>query len=270
MGVALTHAEINFLILERHGVGASFARWPDEMRLITPSFPPTRLECWISTPSPLGCQRTVCRSSTHGKTIRSASGHGRRILRVAGSREHECTKLEVEGVFHIDTGTDTIKSKHVIWAAGEYQYPRMTGLEGIENCRHTATIDNYESIEGDDFIVVGGYESGVDVAYHLARRGKRVRLIDRECPWDADTDDPSVALSTYSLERSRTEYFTKNVELIGNTTIQSVTHEDGVYEVTAENGETFRTPSQPLWAGGFVKPPTRRNCLKHVKMVFHC
>ena len=28
-----------FTILERHQVGASFSRWPEEMHLITPSFP---------------------------------------------------------------------------------------------------------------------------------------------------------------------------------------------------------------------------------------
>ncbi|NJL50098.1 MAG: NAD(P)-binding domain-containing protein, partial [Leptolyngbyaceae cyanobacterium SM2_5_2] len=28
-----------FVILERHQVGASFSRWPEEMHLITPSFP---------------------------------------------------------------------------------------------------------------------------------------------------------------------------------------------------------------------------------------
>ena len=27
-----------FVILERHEIGASFARWPEEMRFITPSF----------------------------------------------------------------------------------------------------------------------------------------------------------------------------------------------------------------------------------------
>ncbi|MEL7337575.1 MAG: NAD(P)-binding domain-containing protein, partial [Planctomycetota bacterium] len=38
--VALKHAGIeNFAVLDRHGVGASFASWPAETRFITPSFP---------------------------------------------------------------------------------------------------------------------------------------------------------------------------------------------------------------------------------------
>ena len=40
VGVALKHAGIeNFVILERHIIGASFAAWPAETRFITPSFP---------------------------------------------------------------------------------------------------------------------------------------------------------------------------------------------------------------------------------------
>lgn len=39
-GVVLKDLGIeNFVILERHQVGASFSRWPEEMKFITPSFP---------------------------------------------------------------------------------------------------------------------------------------------------------------------------------------------------------------------------------------
>ncbi|MDQ2050022.1 NAD(P)-binding domain-containing protein [Natronolimnohabitans sp. A-GB9] len=37
--VALDSLEIDFAILERDCIGASFRQWPDEMRLLTPSFP---------------------------------------------------------------------------------------------------------------------------------------------------------------------------------------------------------------------------------------
>ena len=38
--VALRHAGIeNYLVCERHTVGASFASWPAETRFITPSYP---------------------------------------------------------------------------------------------------------------------------------------------------------------------------------------------------------------------------------------
>ena len=110
-----------------------------------------------------------------------------------------------------------MRAKHVIWAAGEFQYPRLNGFVGSELCRHTATIASYEELDGDDFIIVGGYESGVDAAYHLAYRDKRVRLFDKGCPWKDESSDPSVALSTYSLERMREDWFEEHVELFPQT-----------------------------------------------------
>ena len=153
--------------------------------------------------------------------------------------------------FEITTGTDTLHAKHVVWAAGEFQYPRLSGFEGSELCQHTATITSYEELTGDDFIVIGGYESGVDAAYHLSYHDKRVRLFDKKCPWNDKSSDPSIALSTYSLERMRYEWFEQHVELVADTPIASVSQVDEGYEVKAVDGRTFLTPEQPLYAGGF-------------------
>jgi glycine/D-amino acid oxidase-like deaminating enzyme len=55
-GVVLKDLGIeNFVILERHQVGASFSFWPQEMRFITPSFPShgganLSLNVWESIP----------------------------------------------------------------------------------------------------------------------------------------------------------------------------------------------------------------------------
>ncbi len=43
----------SYAILERGEVGAAFQQWPEEMRLITPSFPATASATATSTPSPL-------------------------------------------------------------------------------------------------------------------------------------------------------------------------------------------------------------------------
>ena len=60
--------------------------------------------------------------------------------------------------------------------------------------------------------IIGGYESGVDAAYHLAKRNKKIHLFDLESP-DEDSSDPSVSLSTFSYERMRHPTFGKNVKL---------------------------------------------------------
>ena len=83
----------------------------------------------------------------------------------------------------------------------------------------------YGDLDGDEFLVIGGYESGIDAAYHLALQGKRVTVLDSECPWDDESSDPSIALSTYSLERMRDPLFKKHVELFANTPVAAVAAE---------------------------------------------
>ena len=43
--------------------------------------------------------------------------------------------INVGDKFHIETDTGTLKTKHVIWAAGEFQYPKLNGFDGCELCR---------------------------------------------------------------------------------------------------------------------------------------
>jgi thioredoxin reductase len=168
-------------------------------------------------------------------------------------REHVDVKQirKIEDEFCIETCEETLRAKHVIRAAGEFQYPRLNVCPGSDLCRHTATIPSYEGLDGDDFIVIGGYESGVDAAYHLSYRDKRVRLFDRGCPWKEESSDPSVALSTYSQERMREDWFEDHVELFPNTWVAAVSKVDTGYEVETKDGRTFQTPTQPLLAGGF-------------------
>ena len=70
-------------------------------------------------------------------------------------------------------------------------------------------------------------------------------------PWKEESSDPSVALSTFSFERMEHPSFGENVKLFAETTIQSVTYEDGVYEVKTQDGKIFQSKVQPLLASGF-------------------
>jgi len=153
--------------------------------------------------------------------------------------------------FCIETADESIQARHVIWAAGEFQYPRFGGFEGSELCRHTATIASYQKLAGEEFVIVGGCESGVDAAYHLACRGKRVRVVDQGCPWKEERSDPSVALSTYSLERMQADPFKQHVELFPRTPIASVALSGAAFDVTAQDGRRFQTTAPPLLAYGF-------------------
>ncbi|MEM9828301.1 MAG: NAD(P)-binding domain-containing protein, partial [Planctomycetota bacterium] len=153
--------------------------------------------------------------------------------------------------FHIRTSEQMLRAKHVIWAAGEFQYPQLNGFPGSELCRHTASVGSYAELEGDEFSIIGGYESGVDAAYHLAYYDRKVRLFDKRCPWKDESSDPSIALSTYSLERMREDWFGEHVELFPDTPIASVSKTKGGFEILALDGRHFSSTTQPLLAGGF-------------------
>lgn len=255
IAVALKDAGIeNFVVLERDQVGASFDAWPKQTRFITPSFPTNSIGMLDLNSIAIGVSPAYSLEVEH-PTGRDFAAH----LRVVAAyfelpvREHTGV-LRISKVgdgFRVETPDETLRAKHVIWAAGEYQYPRLNGFPGSELCRHTATIPDYKQLEGDDFVVIGGYESGFDAAYHLAYHDKRSRLIDRGCPWQEQTSDPSATLSTYSLERMREPWFKEQVELLANTAVESVEQNNGMYEVLASDGRRFPTPVRPLLAGGF-------------------
>ncbi|MCY3886398.1 MAG: NAD(P)-binding domain-containing protein [Chloroflexi bacterium] len=253
--VTLRHAGIeNFVVFERHTVGASFASWPMETRFITPSYATNSIGMLDLNSIAIGTSPAFTLGVEH-PTGEDYAMYLRAVARFfelpvrQGADVMQVAK--VGDGFRIDTADETLQAKHVIWAAGEFQYPRLGGFVGSQLCRHTATVAGYEELDGDDFIVVGGYESGVDAAYHLACRGKRVRLFDKNCPWEEESSDPSVALSPFTLERMRADRFVEQVELFPNTPIESVARVDAMYEVTARDGHRFQTHVPPLWAGGF-------------------
>ena len=255
VSIALIHAGVeNFLIVDRDTVGASFDSWPAETRFITPSFPSNSIGMLDLNSIAIGVSPAYSMKIEH-PTGPEFAQHLRDIAEYFELPLQENTDVKTiekkEGFFHLETNQGTLFANNVIWSAGEYQYPCTDVFTGSELCRHTATVPSYAELEGDDFLIIGGYESGVDAAYHLSNRNKKVRLFDLNAPWDAATSDPSVALSTYSFERMRNPKFEENTELYPETIVNSVTLTDGIYEVNTEDGQTFQSKVQPLLAAGF-------------------
>ncbi len=257
MGIAVTlgHAGIeNFVVLERDKVGASFAAWPAETRFITPSFPSNSIGMLDLNAIAIGVSPAYSLEVEH-PTGEEYASHLRAIAKHFKLPVKQQTDVKdvkkVGDEFHVELEQDTLRAKHVVWAAGEFQYPRLNGFAGSEFCRHTATVPSYQDLPGDDFIIIGGYESGVDAAYHLAYHDKKVRLFDRGCPWKDESSDPSIALSTYSQERMREDWFEEQVELFPESPIESVSQKGDDYEVITKDGSNFQTSTQPLLAGGF-------------------
>ncbi len=260
VSVTLQDAGIeNFLVVERHTVGSSFAAWPDETRFITPSFTTNSVGMLDLNSIAIGTSPAYSLKVEHPTGL----DYARYVRLVASQNEipvrEKTNVLRVSKIgdeFVIDTDTDTIRARHVIWAAGEFQYPSLSEFTGSELCRHTAMIDSYESLEGDDFVVIGGFESGIDAAYHLAERARPVRVFECDRPWEETTSDPSSAMSTFTRERMSESCFPRNVKLYPGPLVHAVsrtgrTYEIATIDIATMDERTFRTTSQPILAGGF-------------------
>tara|TARA_Y100000766_G_C18871603_1_gene588557 strand:+ start:267 stop:1451 length:1185 start_codon:yes stop_codon:yes gene_type:complete len=255
MGISLVHAGVeSMLIVERDTVGSSFAAWPDETRFITPSFPSNSIGMLDLNSIAIGVSPAYNMRVEH-PTGQDFADH---LVFLADQFElpiwdkTNVTGIEkIEDEFTIKTNNGSIQAKNVIWAAGEYQYPSTDLFEGSDLCRHTSTVSSYNQLKGEDYLIIGGYESGIDAAYHLSKNGKQVRVFDSACPWGEETSDPSVALSTYSFERMTASSFEERVELHGETKVIKVEHSDGAYTLLTSDGQTFTSTSPPLLASGF-------------------
>ena len=255
VGIAIAHAGIeNFLIVDRDTVGSSFSSWPEETRFITPSFPSNSIGMLDLNSIAIGISPAFSMKVEH-PTGKEYAEHLQDIAEYFELPILENTNVDsiekTDGLFHLNIGDSNLLAKNVIWAAGEYQYPLLDGFEGVELCRHTATVSRYADLEGDNFLIIGGYESGIDAAYHLANNGKKVVLFDINSPWDEESSDPSITLSTFSFERMRNSNFENNVRLNSQTPVKSVKIVDGTYEVRTQDGQVFSSNSKPLFAGGF-------------------
>ena len=255
VAISLQHVGIeNYLVVDRKSVGASFAAWPSETRFITPSFPSNSVGMLDLNSIAIGVSPAFNMRIEH-PTGKQFAIHLQGLVEYFELPIQEDTDItsiaKIDDLFHLETENETLLAKNVIWAAGEYQYPSQAGFVGSNLCIHTSSIDNYSDLEGEDFLIIGGYESGVDAAYHLARNDKNIRVFDANCPWGEESSDPSIALSTFSFERILNDKFLSNVELFAQTRIQSVTYAEGIYEVTTEDEQSFQTKTRPILANGF-------------------
>ena len=169
---ALQEVGVPFLIIERHEIGGTFRRWPREMRFITPSFPSNSFGTLDLNSIAIGTSPAFTLECEHP----TGDQYADYLLSVV-----DYFKLPIKtgidvlsitpqpgGGFELQTSEGPIQAQHVIWAAGEFQYPKLNPFQGAEHCVHNSQVKSWKRLKGDDFIVIGGYESGVDAAVHVA------------------------------------------------------------------------------------------------------
>ena len=133
VGILLQKLGIDYCILEKDAIGASFKKWPKETRFISPSFtgnffqmpdlnaisPSTSPAFDLLTEHPTGIE--------YAQYLEAVASHFKLTL----DTEVEVQHIEDKGgSFILHTSTGAYGSMFVIWAAGEYQYPKTNSFDG--------------------------------------------------------------------------------------------------------------------------------------------
>ncbi len=244
------------LILERAQVGASFERWPAQMRMISPSFhsnpfgqtdlnaitPETSPGDFLNTEHPSGKDYAVyLRASVSHYQLNVREGVS--VLAIDSAPEG----------FRVQTDQGPVSARFVIWAAGEFFFPDFGGIEGAEHCLHNSTIEDWRQLRGVEHVVIGGFESGVDAAIHLARLAKTVHLLSRGQPWREDSADPSRCLSPYTRDRLKAVLAdgAGSIRFIKQADIVKVERRGDLYVLTDADGLMLEISTRPVLCTGF-------------------
>ncbi|MFA9455200.1 NAD(P)/FAD-dependent oxidoreductase [Halalkalibacter sp. AB-rgal2] len=244
----------NFLLLERDAIGSSFKKWPEETRLLTPSFPGhgfglLDLNAVVPSTSPgYTFQTEHLSGEEYADYLEAVAQHFELPIKF-GVHVTGLDKLE-EG-FAIETHDGDYEAKFVVWACGEFQYPHNNGFPGAKLCLHTSNVASWGDIEDDEVIVIGGYESAIDAAINLIHYGKKVTVLSRGAVWEDDNPDPSIALSPFTFDRLNEVIDDEALTLKGNCTVNRVEQTEEGYLISLEGGEVIFSSSRPILATGF-------------------
>jgi putative flavoprotein involved in K+ transport len=253
--IELSRRGVNdFTLLDRHGIGASFERWPAETRFITPSFPASGFG--VSDLNQIG---DVLPSSIYDVEHPPGRDYARYLQAV--TRHHDltiATGIDVRhvsarpgGGFLLDTSSGPIETHCLIWAAGEFQYPDPVPFPGAEHGITSMRLASYRALKGSSFTVVGGYESGCDVACFFLQQCAKVKIISATDWWNITHHDPSEKLSPVTRQRLAAGLQTGRLDLVHALVINLAKEADGTYTLTTCEGKTIPCATPPILATGF-------------------
>jgi len=220
-------------------VGDTFRKWPEEMRFISPSF---NQQGWTNSfdlnaihydTSPAAMLRTEHPSGEEyalylEQIVQQANINVQLQTKVTsitdvgkkGNRGPGPFNIAIE---HTDkdgkTTEKTLSTRYVVWAAGEFQFPREKRtvtytpegpvvaddsiFPGADLCVHNSRVKSWAGLPGDEYVIIGGYESGIDAAVNLAKAGKKTKVLASTPCWTIQTFDPSTELAPYTSARLR-------------------------------------------------------------------
>ena len=249
---------VDQLVVDAREIGAAFRNWPRSMSLLTPSFYSnsfglTDLNSIDPETSPADYLRTQHPDGPGYANYLSAVA---KLHNLPVSTGIEILSVEKTSTgFLASTAHGTIESQFIVWAAGQFFYPKNREFPGSEHAIHSSQVGDWSSLEGDSFIIIGGYESGIDAALNLIKLGKSVRLLSRGEPWNSDHPDPSRSLSPRTLDRLREVLRSleqaNRLELIRNSNITHIEPGDGFWTLRDQDQVPLCSTTRPILANGF-------------------
>jgi len=251
VAVALLQVGVRPLVVEARRVGASFLAWPRETRLLTPSFTANGfgladLNAIAPGTSPAYSLREEHpRGAAYARYLEAVAHHfGVPLLRARAKGV-----AYREGLFRLATSQGPLEAPFLVWAVGEFSFP-LYPFPGAFLALPYARVRGFAALarQAPERVVIGGYESGLDAALHLAERGVRVLVLDPEAPWERATGEPSHDLSPHTLDRLRRA--PKGMLRLRKERVLALQLADGGYRLLTPRGE-IRTPYRPLLATGF-------------------
>lgn len=261
IGIAslLNKTDIDYIILEKNIIGTSFLEWPKSMEMITPSFPSNAFGqidlnsiCEATSPA-FSFNKEHLTGEEYAEYLASVVDY----FNINGQTNTEVKKvIKQKDGWLLETKKGSFFCKYLIWATGEFQNPQIKNITGTEHCVHSSIIKNSNILKGNNFVVVGGYESGVQIAYDLIQSNKKVTIVN---PYKIDnmyTSDPSRVLSPYTYEKYYQLKGSKNyTEILGEVT--SIVKEENTYNLKLADKTVIKTENKPICATGFslIKKP---------------
>ncbi|MFJ2544019.1 NAD(P)/FAD-dependent oxidoreductase [Microbacterium sp. NPDC087589] len=256
IGTALALAAVEnltFGVLERGQIGQTFIDWPTAQTFLTPSFtgngfgatdlnavhPETSPAFSLGVDYPTGQQ--------YAKYLRGVVKHFR--VPVLDRTEVTAVTRKAEG-FEIACPRGPVLARSLVWAGGEFHQPLDPRLSGSGLSDRAAAAAAWEPRE-DRSVVIGGYESGIDIACHHVEGGASVTVVDGATPWDAGAgSDPSFRLAPRSRARLARALSTGRLALVG-AHASGIKREGTKWVVSLDNGSRLRVDSRPIVATGY-------------------
>jgi len=253
-GLALAAVDgLRFGIMERGRIGQTFLDWPEQQTFLTPSFTgngfgATDLNAVHHETSPaFGLGVDYPTGAQYASYLRGVVGHFR--LPVL-DRADVTSVTRLDDGFRIESTRGPATARTLVWAGGEFSNPlppRATG-SGLADPAGSALA--WQPRDGH-VLVIGGYESGIDIACHHVSQGASVSVVDESTPWDAGRgSDPSFRLAPRTRIRLREALATGRLTLTGAHATR-IKRAGGAWDVSLNDGSRVRADSRPIAATGY-------------------